>query len=206
MYTPAQFALHDPAALFDLIERYSFGLLVSQHDGEPLATHLPLLADRTATPQGHLTGHMARANPQWQQADGRQVLAVFSGPHAYISPSWYDAANVVPTWNYVAVHVYGTFHAIHDEAGMLQIVRKTVQAYEATMPAPWSMDAQADFNAKMLKAIVGFRIDITRIEGKLKLSQNQPRDRQEKVAQALAASTDQNAQEIAALMTAILKQ
>ena len=100
-----------------LIEQYSFGLLISPCGDETQASHLPLLLDRTAGPRGELIGHMARANPQWQQADGSPVLAVFSGPHAYISPAWYEAENVVPTWNYTAVHVYGRFQAIHDPRG-----------------------------------------------------------------------------------------
>ena len=202
MYTPAAFNELDVAKLQALIERYSFGLLISQHDGSPLATHLPLLLDRSAGPQGTLLGHMARANPQWQQAEGQTVLAVFSGPHAYISPTWYAATDVVPTWNYVAVHVYATFRAIHDDPTLRQIVQDMVKAYEATMPTPWTFKADSDFIENMLKGIVGFRLEIARIEGKLKLSQNQPQERQEKVVRHLSASGDQNAQEVAALMAA----
>src|SRR4051812_5840105 len=108
MYVPAAFAEPDRGRLHEFIEAYSFGLLVSSHRG-PFATHLPFLLDRTAGPHGTLVGHMARANPQWHDLDGREVLAVFSGPHAYVSPSWYEADDVVPTWNYVAVHARGTF-------------------------------------------------------------------------------------------------
>jgi transcriptional regulator len=200
MYIPSAFEEHDSAKLFTLIERYSFGLLISRHGDEPFATPLPFLVDRAAGPQGALVGHMARANPQWQQAEGQTVLAAFSGPHAYISPTWYEGNNVVPTWNYVAVHVYGTFHAIHDEAELMRIVNDTVGVYEAEMPVPWTMESQAEYNEKLIKGIVGFRIEISRLEGKLKLNQNQSAVRREKVARALGATGEQNAVEIATMM------
>ena len=107
MYIPAAFVESDPTALHGFIEQHSFGLLVSQLDGQPFASHLPFLLDRAAGTQGTLIGHMARANPQWRQSDGQTALVIFSGPHAYISPTWYEADQVVPTWNYAAVHAYG---------------------------------------------------------------------------------------------------
>src|SRR3954469_15609634 len=107
MYIPAAFAERDLTKLHDFIEQHSFGLLVSQVDGLPFASHLPFLLDRTAGPHGTLIGHMARANPQWRTLAGQMALVVFSGPHAYVSPTWYEAANTVPTWNYAAVHATG---------------------------------------------------------------------------------------------------
>src|SRR5579863_5210076 len=157
MYIPAAFQETDPRKLFDLIEQYSFGLLVSEFDGQPFASHLPILLDRSFSPHGCLVGHMARANPQWQQADGKTVLAVFSGPHAYISPSWYESDNVVPTWNYAAVHIYGTFRTV-DEPATMQIVSDTVKVYEAAMIKPWKFDSDSEFNQKMIGAVIGFRI------------------------------------------------
>jgi len=106
MYIQSNFVETDQHKLHDFIERQSFVTLVSNDGGEPVASHLPLLLDRDHGPHGRLIGHMARANPQWQSADNQSVLAIFHGPHAYISPTWYEAVNVVPTWNYVAVHVY----------------------------------------------------------------------------------------------------
>jgi len=200
MYIPTAFREPDPEKLFDLIEQNSFGLLVSEHDGAPFATHLPLLLDRTHAPHGCLIGHIARANPQWQQAEGKPVLAVFSGPHAYISPTWYEARDVVPTWNYVAVHAYGTFRAIHDVDALLEIVGHYVEFFEGTMPSPWKFDATSEYARNMARAIVGFRIEISRLEGKWKLNQNQPRDRREKVVRALLASGDGSSQAIAALI------
>ena len=201
MYVPAAFRETDREKQFDLIEQNSFGLLVSMHQGEPFATHLPLLLDRTAAPNGRLVGHVARANPQWHEAQGQTVLAIFSGPHAYISPTWYEAENVVPTWNYAAVHAYGTFRAIHDPGDLLKIVGRYVDFFEATMPRPWKFDSECDYSQKLAGAIVGFVIEIGRLEGKWKLNQNQPRDRRQKVVQALRAAGDESSQRVADLMT-----
>ena len=104
MYIPAAFRETGPAVLFDFIEANRFALLASIREGAILASHLPLLRDREPCPHGRLVGHMARANEQWPVADGNEVLAIFSGPHAYISPAWYESENVVPTWNDIAVH------------------------------------------------------------------------------------------------------
>ncbi len=199
MYIPESFRVSDQSTLFDFVERHSFGLLVSRHNGESFASHLPFLLDRTL-PDGRLIGHMARANPQWQQADGQDVLAIFSGPHAYVSPTWYESDDVVPTWNYVAVHAYGTLHAIHDEAALLDILRRTVARYEKPQPRPWPFDAGSEFACRMAQAVVGFRIDVRRIEGKWKLNQNHPQERRERVVQALRATGGHDAQAIAALM------
>jgi transcriptional regulator len=206
MYIPSAFSEADPKKLFELIEQNSFGLLVSQHGGEPFATHLPLLLDRTAGPYGSLIGHMARANPQWQSADGQAVLAVFSGPHAYISPTWYESDNVVPTWNYVAVHAYGTFHAVHDAESLLAIVGQYVDFFESSLPQPWKFNPASDYSRKMIGAIVGFRIEISRLEGKWKLNQNHPRERREKVVRALDASGDELSMAVADLMECQLAQ
>ena len=200
MYIPAAFREHDTTKLHDFIEQHSFGLLVSQSVAEPLASHLPLLLERQSGPHGTLVGHMARANPQWQEAQGKPVLAVFSGPHAYISPTWYQAEQVVPTWNYAAVHVYGTLDLVEEADRVYEIVRRYVDFYEHSQPQPWQLSARDAFLDKLLRQIVGFRIDISRIEGKWKLSQNHPQERRERVMQALAQRNDADAQAIAELM------
>jgi transcriptional regulator len=202
MYIPSVFAETDLAKLHDFIERNSFGVLASQVDGEPFASHLPFLLDRNSGPHGCLIGHMARANPQWQHAHGQSVLAVFSGPHAYISPTWYESENVVPTWNYVAVHAYGTMQTIEEPAVLLQIVKDFVTFYEGTMPHPWTLTGTSKYLDRLVRQIVGFRIEITRIEGKWKLNQNQPKERREKVVLALQKQPDDNSQGIAAMMMA----
>jgi transcriptional regulator len=200
MYVPAAFAESDLTKLHDFIEQNSFGLLVSNVDGLPFASHLPFLLERQTGPQGTLVGHLARANPQWAAANGQSVLAIFSGPHAYISPTWYEADHVVPTWNYVAVHSFGRFQIVEDEPSLLQIVQRFVQFYELGMPRPWSFNASTTFMKRMLGQIVGFRIEIDKIEGKWKLNQNHPVERRKKVIAALRQQGDENSQSTAALM------
>jgi transcriptional regulator len=204
MYLPAAFAEADLTKLHDFIEHNSFGLLVSKVDGLPFASHLPFLLDRTAGSRGALVGHLAQANSQWRQADGQTALAIFSGPHAYISPTWYEAEQVVPTWNYAAVHVYGRVQIIEDESAMAEIVQKFVQVYERAMPRPWSFDDSAAFAKRMLAQIVGFRIEIEKIEGKWKLNQNHPVERRRKVILALRERGDESALAVAAMMQALL--
>jgi transcriptional regulator len=196
MYIPAAFAETDLTKLHDFIEQNSFGLLASQVNGLPFASHLPFLLDRTAGPNGTLVGHLARANPQWREAARQTALAIFSGPHAYISPTWYEAEQVVPTWNYTAVHAYGRVQVVEDEVALLGVVRD--------MPRPWSFDPSGTFFKRLLGQIVGFRIEIQGIEGKWKLNQNHPVERRKKIVGALRQRRDENAQMVAALMQAML--
>jgi len=200
MYVPNHFAEDDPAKLYEAIERYSFATLVSLGGDGLEASHLPLLIDRAAGTHGTLLGHMARANLQWKRADGQEVLAIFSGPHAYISPQWYEATQVVPTWNYVAVHAYGRLELIEDEAKVRQLLDCTVETFEAGQPQPWRLDEPAEFVERLVKQIVAFRIPITRLEGKWKLNQNRPAEQREKVIAKLEQQGDENATEIAKLM------
>jgi transcriptional regulator len=204
MYVPAAFAELDQAKLHDFIAQNSFGLLVSQVEGLPFATHLPFLLERTTGPHGCLLGHMARANPQWQAISGQTALAIFAGAHAYISPTWYETEQVVPTWNYVAVHAYGRIQIIEDERSLLDIVQQTVRFYEQTMPRPWSFGGSEAYVQRLLAQIVGFRVEIEKLEGKWKLNQNHPVERRQKVIQALSARSDENAQALAAMMKAMI--
>jgi transcriptional regulator len=204
MYVPPHFAVSDTTSLHDLIERYSFGLLVSQVGGVPFASHLPILLERSAGAHGTLFGHVARANPHWRELAGQTALAVFSGPHAYVSPTWYESDNVVPTWNYVAVHAYGRAAVIEDRAAVLDIVQRSVAVYESAMPRPWTFDGTSPYAGRQLGAIVGFRIEIERLEGKWKLNQNHPVERRKKVAEILGGQSGGDAQAVAEMMRAIL--
>jgi transcriptional regulator len=206
MYTPKHFAETDLCRLHAAIEQHSFATLISGNAANLQASHLPLLLDRDQGAQGTLVGHMARANGQWREAAERPVLAIFHGPHAYISPAWYDAADVVPTWNYVAVHAQGTLMLLEDPAELAQIVQRTVRQYEAGRPDPWQLDAGADYIQRLLPQIVGFRIPIDRLEGKWKLNQNHPPDRRQKVVQALSKSPREAERLIAALMQETVKK
>jgi transcriptional regulator len=200
MYIPSHFAENDRARLYEAIERYSFATLVSLGSDGLEASHLPLLVDREVGTHGMILGHMARANWQWKRAAGQEVLAIFAGPHAYISPQWYEATEVVPTWNYVAVHAYGRLELIDDEAEVLRLLDRTVQIYEAGQPQPWRMNEPAEFVERLVKQIVAFRIPITRLEGKWKLNQNRPAEQRQKVIAKLEQQGDENATQIANLM------
>jgi transcriptional regulator len=201
VYVPAHFAVEDRATLFAFMMKHSFALLVSDANGSPFATHLPLLLDPDAGPNGTLRGHVARANPHWQHLAGQRALAVFSGPHAYVSPTWYQAENTVPTWNYAAVHASGTCELIEDEAELLRLLGELVTIYESGMPTPWRFDPDTPFARKLAAQVVGFRIPIDRLEGKWKLNQNHPPERRERVIRELTQSPDQQAREVAELMT-----
>ena len=205
MYVPTHFSQTDHETLFSAIERYSFGLLVSQLQGLPFATHLPLLLDRNQGSHSKLIGHVARANPQWEELAGQTVLSVYSGPHAYISPAWYETENMVPTWNYVAVHVYGRASIVDNRDELRDIVERSVIVYESNRPQPWKLEATPTYLNRMLDQIVGFRIEIDRIEGKWKLNQNHPVERRQKVVNALQAAGDENSVGIAELMNETLR-
>jgi transcriptional regulator len=200
MYVPAHFAEHNLATLHDAIERYSFATLVSGEQNQLTANHLPLLLDRTLGPSGTLLGHMARANVQWHEAADREMLAIFSGPHAYVSPTWYQAPQTVPTWNYVAVHAYGRLEIIANQAQTEALLQRTIEIYEASQPKPWRLAESADYVERLLRQIVGFRIPISRLEGKWKLNQNRPPIERERVIAKLSGQRDDNSREIARLI------
>jgi transcriptional regulator len=199
MYIPASFAQPETSKLREFMLQHSFATLTSIGENGLITSHLPLLFDAGAGEHGQLRGHMARANSQWRDVRG-EVLAVFSGPHAYVSPAWYQEAGTVPTWNYVAVHVYGTFHVVESHDELLGILRSSVHTYEGGRPEPWVFDESEASVARMLGAIVGFRVEITRLEGKWKLSQNHPPERRRKVIQALRQQPNEDSQAIVALM------
>lgn len=200
MYIPPAFVESDLNKLHDFIENYSFALLMSQVNGRLFGSHLPFLLERNSGPKGCLFGHMARANPQWKEAAGQLVLAIFSGPHAYISPTWYEAEHVVPTWNYIAVHVYGHVEIVEDNPELKRILEQLVQLHEKSMPRPWSFDGAETFIEGLLAQIIGFRIEIEEIEGKWKLNQNHPEERRKKVVEKLETRGDENALAMAGIM------
>ena len=203
MYVPPSFLETDPTKLHDFMEQHSFATLISSHDGEPVASHLPLLLDRQAGPHGRLIGHMARANSHWQTAGNQRALAIYHGPHAYVSPGWIEAQNVVPTWNYATVHAYGTLRLIEDRDRLRGILQRTVSWYESNREQPWSMASpDADFIERLLAAIVGFDIDVDRLEGKWKLNQNHPLERREQIMRGLRETGRRDELEIAKLMDA----
>jgi len=198
VYIPKHFQVTDMQKLTSFIKEHSFATLFSQTAGEPFATHLPFLLDKDASGEYYLLGHMARTNPHWEYIKD-QVLVVFQGPHAYISPTWYQELNSVPTWNYAAVHVYGEFVSVAQEE-LLQILKDTINTYEASLVLPWMTDLNNDFNGQLMKMIVGFKIKITRIEGKWKLNQNHSADRRIRAIAGLRQLKDSDSNKIADLM------
>lgn len=203
MYVPNAFSIQDRRQIDAFIASHSFGMLVTHIDGRPVGTHLPLLLDADHGPNGTLWGHIARANDQWQ-AGGVNALAVFAGPHAYISPTYYQVERTVPTWNYVAVHVYGRVSYFEDEASLREVLRRMVDKYEQPRTPPWRWDQDTEFTGRMLRDIVGLRMTIERIEAKWKLNQNHPQERRERVIAALEQEGGEANLEIASLMRATL--
>ncbi|NNE85438.1 MAG: FMN-binding negative transcriptional regulator [Alphaproteobacteria bacterium] len=203
MYTPDAFAETELDSLHDLIESYNFGMLICHGEPTPLVSHLPFVLDRLQGPNGTLQAHMARANPQWQCFDG-DVLAVFRGPHAYVSPSWYTPdAPAVPTWNYAVVEAYGTPRMVENPQALRAQQERLVAANEAGRSPSWNMDSQpAAYIDGMLKGIVAFEIPIDRLEGKFKLSQNRSATDQRQVAEALGESGSEDGLALSRLMDA----
>ncbi|MGA3373104.1 MAG: FMN-binding negative transcriptional regulator [Terracidiphilus sp.] len=194
MYSPTFNRIADRAVLIEAMQTYSFAILFGpQEAGAPLvATHLPLVV-RDEGPHGVLEGHFARANRHWQTLAGRETLVVFSGPHSYVSPMLYVDPLSVPTWNYIAVHAYGTLELVEDEAGKDALVTGLMRAHEPGFEEKWR-GMPEEFRRPMLAQVVGFRIPIARIEGKFKLSQNRDEAERGNVQTAHAkGSPDQRA-------------
>ena len=209
MYIPKAFREDDIDALHAFMREYSFATLVTQQNGELLASHLPFLLDTgrgrdKSGPYGTLIAHMARANPQWRTfAETQEALVIFQGPHAYISPSWYedDIEQSVPTWNYAVVHAYGKPHLIEDTTALYTIVQALVQKHESHFEKPWTPHPLDDYMQNKMRAIVGFEIPITRLEGKYKLNQNRSVNDQARVVAALEGNADPPSADVAELMS-----
>ncbi len=177
MYNPRHFEEGRLKVVHEVIRGNPFGTLVANGESGLVATHLPFLLDSSRGEFGVLRGHMARANRQWQDFGSGEALAIFQGPHAYISPSWYETGESVPTWNYVAVHAYGVPSIIEDAAEAFALLRELTATFEAAFDQPWTAEGLSEkYVASMVGAIVAFEIPINRIEGKAKMSQNRPGD------------------------------
>jgi len=201
MYIPEFFKETNPERISTLIEGNSFGMLVTAPDGVPFVSHLPFLFERSTDSQSRLLGHMARANPQWQHlSSGSEVLAVFQGPHAYVSPSWHLSTGV-PTWNYAVVHLRGKPRLIEDESELKTLVEQLTYVHESHMPSPCKLNLSDERYPKLLNMIVGFEIEITDIQGKFKLSQNRPLEDQQRVIEELSKSSNQTEAAVAKLMS-----
>ncbi len=200
MYIPKAFREDDINTLHTFMREYSFATLITLHEDVPFATHLPFILNARRGPYGILLAHMARANPQWHDfVSEQEALVIFQGPHAYISPSWYEVELSVPTWNYAVVHAYGLPRLIEDEEELYKLLKTLIETHEAYIEKPWPFQLPDDYLQKMMRGIVGFEIEITRLEGKFKLSQNRTEAERENVIAALQVSADTLA--VAELMT-----
>jgi transcriptional regulator len=209
VYLPPAFAETRDDVLIAHIERHEFGLLVSQGarqadnaaPAELIASQIPFLVARRG---GNvvLQGHIARANPQAADLDrGGEALAIFPGPHAYISPGWYEAGPAVPTWNYASVHAYGAARVIDDRDWLRAMLDRLSTRHEAREAAAWRMrDLPQAYLESMLRGIVGIEIAVSRLEGKFKLSQNRPAADRPRIIAALERREDEGSREVAVLM------
>ncbi|CAH1669093.1 MULTISPECIES: FMN-binding negative transcriptional regulator [unclassified Chelatococcus] len=205
MYVPPAFREDDPSELRRIMREARLSTLVTATTEGLIATPLPLILDDGEGEHGVLHGHLAKANPQWKLPASGEALVIFSGPDAYVSPSWYPSkrehGKVVPTWNYVAVHAYGQPEFFDDEARLLEAVTRLTNLHEQPRAAPWSVtDAPEAFIKAQLKGIVGLRLPITRIEGKRKMSQNRNADDRDGVAEGLLASDEASDQVVSQLI------
>lgn len=206
MYTPRFNQIADRAVLLEAMRAYSFAILFGPQSASgseaPLAaTHLPLVV-KDHGEHGLIEGHFARANRHWQALAGRETLIVFPGPHSYVSPTLYVEPLSVPTWNYVAIHAYGTLSLVEDEAGKEAILSGLIEIHEPAYLEKWRAMPEG-FRRTMLAGIVGFRIPIARIEGKFKLSQNRTPDERQNIRAAQSSGTADE-QALAAWMTRLI--
>ena len=208
LYIPPAFRETDTALLHAEIRRIGFCSLTTVGPDGPLVSHVPVFLDHTTGPLGQIRCHVARANPQWRDSDlSKPALAVFMGPDTYVSPSWYPSkkehGKAVPTWNYVAICARGKLDIVTDRDALMTHVTELSDRHEAAFPEPWRVDdAPADYMDKQIRAIVGLRLTIDVLEGKLKLSQNRSEADRASVAAALALSSEPQARDVAAMMEA----
>ena len=205
MYVPPAFRDDDLPRIHAAIQASRLATLVTATANGLVGTPLPLMIDPAEGPYGTLYGHVAKANEQWRLAPTGDALAIFMGPDAYVTPSWYaskrEHGKVVPTWNYVAIHAYGPAEFFEDADRLLDVVTRLTNHHEAKRAEQWAVsDAPAPFIASQLKGIVGLRMPITRLDGKRKLSQNRAEPDRAGVATGLAASPDPADQAMAALI------
>lgn len=204
MYLPAVFKESDVAEIHAAIRSAGLADLITNGPSGMIGTPLPLFLDPSEGEHGVLYGHVSKGNPQWREGSG-EALAMFRGPDAYVSPSWYatktETGKVVPTWNYVAVHAYGPVEFFHDADRLLEAVTRLTRIYENGRDHAWAVsDAPPDFIQSQLKGIVGVRMPITRLEGKRKMSQNRTADDRAGVIEGLLASPDPKDRDVAELM------
>lgn len=207
MYIPTNFKQEEEEKINSFIRENSFGILFSTSN-PPMATHLPFLL-RTSSTDKSLISHMARANPQWQELQDKEVLIIFHGPHAYISPAWYEEEQVVPTWNYLAVHVYGKVSINDEEQTIIETLDEMTNFYEriyGNNSSPWKLPLEDKYVQQLMKGLVAFEIRVDRMEAKWKLNQNHTKERQIKVMEQLYQQKTEHSVKIAKYMEENIKE
>jgi transcriptional regulator len=200
MYIPRQFKVEDRDVLFDFMARNNFATLITAQDGAIVASHLLFIVKPDAGDAGMLVAHMARANGQWQALrGGDEALVIFQGPHAYVSPSWYETHPSVPTWNYMTVHAYCTPRLMEDEADVRALLHELVAQHEEP-DSGWTLEGAEGYVGKMIHNIVAFELRIVRLEGKAKLSQNRDDTDRGIVREKLLSSEDGVVRSVGELM------
>lgn len=190
MYIPSTNAMPDRQEILDFMRRFSFATIISTREGTPTATHLPFVVeDREGTLV--LVSHFARANEHWKHIENQMELVIFSEPHAYISTRKYDKVLNVPTWNYIAIHAYGTVELMDDYGKTIGVLEKTIKNYEHYYQNQWD-DFPEDYKVRMAKGIVAFELTITDLQAKKKLSQNRSESEKQRIIEMLAHSQDTN--------------
>jgi transcriptional regulator len=212
MYTPKAFEVTDLPLLQQAMKQSDLATLVTTTSRGLVATHLPLLLDETTGEYGTLTGHVSRANVQWRETDVEaEALVIFLGLDSYVTPNWYPAkqetGRVVPTWNYAAIHAYGRINFFEDVERIRTVVTELTRKHEASFPAPWQVtDAPSVYIDAQLKAIIGFDLEILRLEGKQKFNQNRSLEDRLGVIEGLRGLGDERKTEVAELMEEIESQ
>ncbi|GBF50164.1 transcriptional regulator [Leptospira ryugenii] len=201
MFLPASFQSKDPNFPWKLIQENPFGTLVNFDGNSLLGTHIPFLI---SPDRRYLYAHLAKANPQWQTLSEREGMAIFLGPHHYISPTWYETPQTVPTWNYMAVHVYGHLTLVSDLKEVLQSLLDLVDEFEGKNSSYHLSNLEDSTLQKLTMGIVAIRMEITKVDAKAKLSQNHPEERKRRVIEALQSIGTENAVHIAKAMESAL--
>lgn len=195
MYIPPYYREEDKSKLIEFMQAHNFANVISSDKNILTATHLPFIIE-VRNEKVFLVSHMAKANPQWQNFTENELLVIFQGPHAYISPSHYEKQQNVPTWNYIAVHAYGKAKIIDDPKDVWNLMERTIHKLEEKFFEQWKSLSPEYVNG-MLKAIVAFEIEVTRMDGKFKLSQNKTKHEQQNIISSFEKSDDSTQREIA---------